>query len=554
LRRKEEVSYGSSMRVLMAQLNPTIGDLQGNTRRIVRVLEGARARGVELVVFPELSVCGYPPEDLLLHGAFVDAAQGCLGEIVRASRGLMAVVGTVRREGSKAALFNSAAVIQDGSLAGFYDKLLLPTYDVFDERRYFEPGAGVRLWEWKGRRIGVTICEDIWEHGGFLDSVRYTTDPVMEMERLRPDMLVNLSASPYHFRKPEVRIRVCAKAAKTLQCPVFLCCQVGGNDDLVFDGYSACVNAQGELVRLGKGFVEDEVEVDTDAAAAALTLEYDPFGDLYSALVLGVRDYFRKQGFCKGCLGLSGGIDSALAACIAVDALGKENVLGMSMPSRYSSEGSRTDAAALSRNLGIEYLEIPIEAPFTAYLELLAPYFQGKPADVTEENLQARIRGALLMAVSNKLGYVVLSTGNKSELALGYCTLYGDMCGGLGVIADVTKTQVYALARWVNREREIIPASTLLKPPSAELRPNQLDTDSLPPYDVVDAVLEGYVECFLSPEEIARQRQLPLPLVLDLIRRMHAAEYKRRQAAPGIRVTRKAFRAGRRYPVVQGWC
>jgi NAD+ synthase (glutamine-hydrolysing) len=349
-----------------------------------------------------------------------------------------------------------------------------------------------------------------------------------------------------------VRIKVCAATAKTLHCPVFLCCQVGGNDQLIFDGYSLFVDAEGHFCQNAAGFKEDEMLIDLEKPPTRQEFKYDAMSDLYSALVLGVRDYFHKQGFKKGCLGLSGGIDSALVACIA-DALGKENVLAIGMPSRFSSASSIVDAKELAHNLQIDFMDVPIEGPFGAYLDLLEPHFKGKPFDVTEENMQARVRGMILMSISNKLGYIVLGTGNKSELALGYCTLYGDMCAGLGVISDLTKKQVYALSRWINRDKEVIPVSIIQKIPSAELRPNQKDTDSLPEYDVIDAVLEAYVEGFLSAEEIAQKQKLSLAVVQDLIRRIHSAEYKRRQAAPGIRVSRKAFGVGRRYPIVQKW-
>ena len=543
------------MRILVAQLNPIVGDLAGNTHKILRTLDSARTKGVDIVLFSELTICGYPPEDLLLHSSFIESMEKCLEEIIRASSRITAVVGLVRKNLSKGEkpLLNSAAIISNGQLLGFHDKMLLPTYDVFDERRYFEPGTGVQTWEIKGKQVGILICEDIWQHAGYVDSTRYACDPVVEYLSFKPDVILNLSASPYQFQKPDTRVKVCSKAAKTLHCPVVLCCQVGANDQLVFDGYSVYVDAEGQLRQLGRGFEEDEMVVDLEAPACPCPFTYDPTKDLYRALVLGVHDYFYKSGFRKGCLGLSGGIDSALVACIAVDALGKENVLGITMPSRYNSEGSIKDSQKLARNLGIELLNIPIEKPFQSYLDLLEPVFVGRGPDITEENLQARIRGTILMAISNKFGHVVLSTGNKSEMAMGYCTLYGDMCGGLAVISDVPKMQVYGLARWINREKEIIPWATIEKAPSAELAPGQKDSDCLPSYEVVDTVLKAYVEDFLSPEEIAQKHNLPIELILDLIRRIHRSEYKRRQAAPGIRVSKKAFQAGRRYPIVQGW-
>jgi NAD+ synthase (glutamine-hydrolysing) len=543
------------MRIFVAQLNPIVGDLEGNTQKIIEALERARARGADIALFSELTLCWYPPEDLLLHQSFIDAQEKYLEKIVRASSRLMVFVGVVRRNASQGEkpIFNSAAVIQDGKLLGFEDKRLLPTYDVFDERRYFEPGMTTHLWECKGKKIGVLICEDIWQHAGYVGYTQYARDPVVDLAPLKPDIILNLSASPYQFQKPDVRVKVCAKCAKTLKCPVVLCCQVGGNDQLVFDGYSIYVDEQGHLRQVAKGFKEDDMVIDLDAPACPCPFAYDPIADLYHALVLGVRDYFHKSGFKKGCLGLSGGIDSALVACIAADALGKENLLAITMPSRYSSTGSVTDSRALARNLDIQLLEIPIEKPFQSFLELLEPFFQGKGSDITEENMQARIRGMILMAISNKLGHIILSTGNKSEMGMGYATLYGDMCGGLSVISDVTKQQVYALCRWLNCERELIPQTVIEKVPSAELRLNQKDSDSLPPYDVVDKVLRGYVEEYLSPEEIAAKYEVSLEVAIDLVRRIHRAEYKRRQAAPGIRVSKKAFRVGRRYPIVQGW-
>lgn len=543
------------MRILVAQINPIVGDFEGNTRKIIQTLDHARSKQADVVVFSELVLCGYPPEDLLLHSAFVDANQKYLEKIVHASSRLMVVLGLVRPNPAKKEkpIFNSAAIIQEGKLLGFEDKQLLPTYDVFDERRYFEPGMTTQIWEFKGKKIGVMICEDIWQHAGIVNDTYYARDPVLDFQSLKPDIVLNLSSSPYQFQKPSTRVKVCAKCATTLNCPVILCCQVGANDQLVFDGYSLYVNRQGQLVQVAKGFEEDEMLIDLNAPATPCEFSYDPLQDLYHALVLGVRDYFHKQGFKKGCLGLSGGIDSALVACIATDALGKENVLAITMPSRYSSSGSVTDSEILARNLGIELLNIPIEKPFHSFIELLQPFFQGKPPDIAEENMQARIRGMILMAISNKHGYLVMSTGNKSELALGYCTLYGDMAGGLGVISDVNKQQVYHLARWLNREKEVIPQSIIDKVPSAELRPNQKDTDSLPEYDIVDKVLQGYVEEYLSPEEIAQKYNISIEMVIDLVRRIHRAEYKRRQAPPGIRVTKKAFSVGRRYPIVQEW-
>ncbi len=535
------------MRIFVSQLNPIIGDLAGNTKKILDSLEKARLTNAELVLFSELVLSGYPPEDLLLQNAFIAAHSYYLEKIIEASLGLIVILGLARLNPhiAEKPLINSAAVIYDGRLLGFQDKQLLPTYDVFDERRYFEPGLKTSVWELKGKRLGILICEDMWQHL----KAPYPRNPVWDLAGLQPDLVLNLSASPYQLKNLDERIKVCLACAHSLQCPVVSCCQVGANDQLVFAGYSIYVNREAKLQQVAKGFEEDIMLIDTEAISTPYVFDTDPIEDLYQALVLGVKDYFFKLGFKKACLGISGGIDSALVACIAVEALGRENVLGITMPSRYSSKQSLCDALELAKNLNIELKQISIEKPFCAYLELLQPYFFDQEFDTTEENLQSRIRGAILMAFSNKFGYLVLSTGNKSEMAMGYCTLYGDMCGGLSVLSDVTKQQVYLLAN----KLQPIPLSTLEKPPSAELRPNQLDSDSLPSYDIVDKVLQGYIEEHFSAEEIAHHYQIPLDLVKELIKKMYRAEYKRQQAAPGIRVSSKAFQVGRRFPIVQKW-
>lgn len=544
------------MRVMVAQMNSTVGDLKGNSKKILEAVARARKGGVDAVVFPEMALCGYPPEDLLLHPSFIEAVESALVPIIAKSAGLTLFVGMVRKDpqgkGEKR-LLNSVAVIQDGALLGFADKQLLPTYDVFDERRYFEPGKKSALFSCKGKRVGVLICEDMWGHAGAVEETSYFSDPVEALKEQKIDLLINVSASPYQLHKPKVRFAVAAKSAQTLKCPVVFCCTVGANDQLVFDGYSFCVDEKGALCHVAKGFEEEDLLIDLEKLPAAVNFAYDPIENLYKALVLGVRDYLHKSGFKKGCLGLSGGVDSALVACLAVEALGKENVLALLMPSPYSSKGSVPDAQLLADRLGIKTLLIPIDKPFSLFLEMLEPLFEGKAFDTTEENMQARIRALILMAISNKFGHIVLSTGNKSELGMGYCTLYGDMCGGLGVISDVTKKQVYELCAYINRKGEIVPQVILDKAPSAELKPNQKDTDSLPPYDIVDAVVQSYVEQYHAAEQIAKERKIPLPLVEELVRKIHRAEYKRWQAAPGIRVSPKAFRSGRRYPIVQKW-
>jgi NAD+ synthase (glutamine-hydrolysing) len=542
------------MRILVAQINPTIGDLPGNAARIVQAINRGRHEEVDLVVLPELALSGYPPEDFILLPHFMDAVANWLEEIVYATKGISAIVGLPRYNPHKLekTLYNSAAFIQNQTLVDFADKILLPTYDVFDERRYFEPGEQVKIWTVKGEKIAMTICEDLWQHSGFLQSTSYRRDPILELEGQVLACLLNISASPYSVDKFHTRLQVCVSAARSLQCPVILCNQVGGNDSLIFDGYSLYVNQEGPL-QCAKGFSEDEMMIDLSKPKTLLKIERNPIHDLYQALVLGLGDYFRKLGFQKACLGLSGGIDSAVVACIAVEALGAKQVLALCMPSRYSAPDSSRDAALVAKRLKMDFRVVSIEDPFESYLTLLTEPFEGREPDITEENLQARIRGMILMAFSNKFGYLVLSTGNKSELALGYSTLYGDMCGGLAVIGDVTKQQVYALARWINRHEEVIPQYTIDRAPSAELRFNQKDSDSLPDYAIVDQVLQAYVEEHRSPTWIAEHLQYPLPLVQDLIKRIHYNEYKRRQAAPSLRVSEKAFSVGRRFPIVQRW-
>lgn len=542
------------MYILAAQINSIIGDLKGNTQKIIQAIERGRAKGADIVLFPELALSGYPPEDFLLIPDFLLSVQQNLDEIIQASQGICVIVGLPRPNPDKyeKLLYNSAAVIENQKLLGYVDKILLPTYDVFDEKRYFESGGKPTIWKIKDKKIAITICEDLWQHSGFVKTTHYLRDPVLEIKELTPDLILNLSASPYSFDKLQMRYNVCLEAAKTVGCPILLCNLVGGNDSLIFDGHSMAVNKDGVILKT-KGFVEEDLWFDSDKPTKQLQLKEDSIANLYQALVMGLRDYFFKQGFKKACLGLSGGIDSALVACIAADALGPENVLALYMPSRFSADESCQDAKQLAKNLGIELRELPIESPFESYLGLFAKDFAGKPLDTTEENLQARIRGMILMAYSNKFGYLVLSTGNKSEIALGYCTLYGDMCGGLAVIGDLTKNQVYTLAKWINRDKVTIPPYTIERAPSAELRPNQKDSDTLPPYDMLDKVLQSYIEDHLSPELIAKKYAFPLSVVKDLVKKIHQNEYKRRQMAPSLRVSEKAFSIGRRFPIVQKW-
>ncbi len=535
------------MKILAAQLNPTIGDFENNTQHILESIEKGRSQGCDLVVFPELAITGYPPEDLLLLPEFIEASDQALGQIVEASQGIALIIGTLRKDDH---LYNSAAIICDGKILGYQDKQLLPTYDVFDERRYFTPGDEAKVWDIGGKRIGITICEDLWSESDRRVFTTYRCDPIENLLQ-KIDLMINISASPYSSQKKDARLNVLKRAAHMLKCPALLCNQIGGNDSLIFDGHSLYVDGDGKLLAQGKSFAVDHLLIDTEADLHQQPYALETTKELYQALVLGVRDYFHKSGFKRAMLGLSGGIDSAVVACIAVEALGKENLLGVSMPSRYSSEGSVDDSMILADNLEIDCLKIPIEGPFKAYEELLTPHFGRRAPDTTEENLQARIRGMILMALSNKHGYLVLSTGNKSEMALGYATLYGDMCGGLSIINDVTKLQVYEIARWINEQAPLIPPDIIAKPPSAELAPHQKDSDSLPDYKIVDAVLEDYVERHRPIEEIAATRGFDRDLVTDLVGMVHRNEYKRRQAPPGLRVTEKAFSVGRRFPIVQ---
>jgi NAD+ synthase (glutamine-hydrolysing) len=544
------------VKVALAQINPVVGALERNAHVIVTMIEKARQKGADLIIFPEMALCGYPPEDLLLLPNFIEAMNLVLQKVVEASQEIAVIVGCVRKRPYKGekGLCNSAALIENGKLIGFQDKMLLPDYDVFSERRYFEPADHVNVWKIKGLTLAVTICEDMWQHAK--DAVEYTDykrDPIIELKLLKPDLFINISASPYYMKRYEKRVYVCQAVAKTLQCPLLFCNQVGGNDSLIFDGLSLYVDTQGDVLRYAKPFEEELLIVEMSRAYRPVRLFFEPAAELFQALVLGVRDYFFKLGWKKACFGLSGGIDSAVVAVLAKEALGAENILALTLPSRFSSAAGLADAHQLAKTLEIPLEEISIEKPFEVFLDILAPHFQGMQPDITEENLQARIRGTLLMAFSNKFGYLLLSTGNKSEMAMGYTTLYGDLCGGLGVLGDVTKEQVYALGTYINRSQEIIPQSILTRPPSAELRLQQKDTDSLPPYPIVDLVLQEYVEEHLSPEQIAVRHHLSEDLVKELVRKIHLSEYKRRQAPPSLRVTKKAFNVGRRFPIVQHW-
>ena len=540
------------MKLALGQINPTVGDFAGNAAKIIEYSTRARAQGAGLILFPELSVCGYPPRDLVERASFVTHNREAAEHIASETRGIAVICGLVTpaQADTGKSVMNSAALLMDGEINFIQSKMLLPTYDVFDEMRNFAPARHQELLPFCGKQMAVTICEDAWNDKDFWPRQLYNVDPVEALVKAGGNFVLNISASPFWAGKRELRQEMLATIARTDHVPVAFVNQVGGNDSLVFDGSSLVFDRQGNVVATGKSFEEDLIFFDSDALAGDLHDQIP--GDeasVYSALVLGTRDYISKCGFKKAIVGLSGGIDSALTAAIAVDAIGAESVIGVGMPSEYSSEGSITDARELSCNLGIHFEILPIGDIFHEFKGTLRKVFEGKTEDVTEENIQSRIRGSLLMAMSNKFGALVLSTGNKSELGVGYCTLYGDMAGGLAVIADVPKTLVYRLSRYVNSRKPVIPQSTLEKAPSAELRPDQKDTDSLPPYEVLDAILEDYVEQSHSAEDIAREHGFDLALVKSVIRMVERNEYKRQQAAPGIKISPKAFGYGRRFPI-----
>ncbi len=553
------------MKIALAQINPTVGDFAGNTEKILEYATRAAAQGAALVVFPELAVCGYPPADLLEKRDFIARAGAVVRELAAWTQeaGRPAILcGTVMPVDAPVGkqVRNVAVLLANGQVSFVQQKMLLPFYDVFDEQRYFEPAARQVLTVVDGQPLAITICEDAWNDKSFWPRQMYPVDPVEELMRQwaaqptglveKQRIILNISASPFWQGKPEVRQKMLAALAERHGAFVVMVNQVGGNDSLVFDGSSLVVRPDGEVVARGAAFAEDLVVFDTEAKGSAVVEQVDEeVALMWKALVVGTRDYVRKCGFKKALVGLSGGIDSALVAAIAVEALGAENVLGVGMPSEYSSLGSIEDARGLAKNLGIRFELLPIHEVFGAYQEVLKPLFAGTPFGLAEENLQSRIRGGLLMALSNKFGALVLTTGNKSEMSTGYCTLYGDMVGALAVIGDVMKLQVYALSRYANREREVIPLATLEKPPSAELRPEQRDTDSLPPYEVLDPILEAYVERYCSAEQIAEEQRVDVVLVRQVLQLVERSEYKRQQAAPVLKVTRKSFGMGRRFPI-----
>ena len=552
------------MKIALAQINPTVGDFTGNLERIVAASQRAAELGARLTVFSELVICGYPPADFLEKPSFLARCRTAVDDLAvatsRLSTAVLAGVALPAQGESGKPAVNAAVLLDGGRLLLEQHKRLLPFYDVFDEQRYFAPSRQQRVVELEGVRLAITICEDAWNDKNFWTRRLYKVDPMEELMQQQPAVHINLSSSPFWHGKRAIRRQMLAAIARRDGVPLLMCNQVGGNDSLIFDGSSLAFNARGELIAQAASFKEDLVAIDLNTSveipfdapeldSPGSAAEEDDTAAAYHALVLGTRDYVRKCGFRKVLVGLSGGIDSALVAAIAKDALGAENVLGVGMPSPYSSTGSIDDSRRLAANLVIKNEVIGISGLFDAYTRALEPQFAGMKIDTTEENIQSRIRGGLLMALSNKFSALVLTTGNKSEMAVGYCTLYGDMVGALAVIGDLVKTRVYAVCRWLNRDREVIPLAILEKPPSAELRPDQKDTDSLPPYEVLDPILEAYVERYETPERIAEAHGFPLELVQQVVRLVERSEYKRQQAAPVLKVTSKSFGMGRRFPI-----
>jgi NAD+ synthase/NAD+ synthase (glutamine-hydrolysing) len=540
------------VKIALGQINPTVGDFSGNARKIVDFSRCAQAAGAGLILFPELSVCGYPPRDLVERPSFVAKNRETVERIAADTNGIAVVCGLVTPAHAETgkSVMNSAALLRDGKLAFLQSKMLLPTYDVFDEMRNFAPARSQELFDFCGNRMALTICEDVWNDKDFWNKRLYIVDPIEALLRAGGNFILNISASPFWLGKRELRRDMLATIARNDKVPVVMVNQVGGNDSLLFDGSSIVLNREGVVIAQGKSFEEDIIYFDSASLQGELHEQVEgEEASAYAALVLGTRDYVRKCGFKQVVVGLSGGIDSALTAVIATEAVGPENVIGVGMPGPYSSQGSIDDARSLAENLRIRFELLPITDICNSYRCTLKEVFAGLKEDVTEENIQARARGTLLMALSNKFNAIVLSTGNKSELGVGYCTLYGDMVGGLAVISDVPKTLVYRISHYVNSRLAVIPKPTLEKPPSAELRPDQKDSDSLPPYDVLDAILEDYIEESRSAEHIAKDRSFELELVRRVVRMIDRAEYKRQQAAPGIKISAKAFGYGRRFPI-----
>ena len=539
------------MKIGLLQINFTVGDFAGNADKVLLAYERAVRAGAELCVGSELGLCGYPPRDLLNRQDFLQQHDAALGALAKKIGSVPLLLGGIEKNRKKAGrpLHNSAFLLQKGKAKVVAQKSLLPTYDVFDEDRYFEPAAHAVPLRIGQNRVGITICEDIWNDEDLWPERRYRTDPVRQLCQKGIDLLINLSASPWHLRKEKVRYRLLAEVAKREKIPVIQVNQVGGNDELVFDGQSMAVNRKGGLVAVGLAFAEDVKVVDLEGKSEKPTWKGEE-EQVFRALVLGTKDYLHKCGFQEVVLGLSGGIDSALTAVIAAEALGPDKVLGVALPSQFSSEGSVADAEALAKNLGVRCARIPIQDSFETVLRSINPVRGGKKGGLTEENLQSRLRGLILMGISNDSGRLLLTTGNKSEMAAGYCTLYGDMCGALAVLADVPKTMVYRISKWVNRNGEVIPKSSIEKAPSAELRPDQKDQDSLPPYEELDRILESYVVNEGSIGGMVK-KGISRAVAEEMVRKIDYSEYKRRQAAPGIKVTTKAFGMGRRVPLAQ---
>ena len=537
------------MKIGIAQINTTVGDFYGNSQKILQSYETLCRQGAEVVVFPELVLCGYSPRDLLFKKRFVHDNDMALRALAAKIGEVPAIIGCVRKISGKKGLFNSVAWCVDGKVQQFADKCLLPSYDVFDEKRHFTPAKEPTMVEYKGKRIGLTICEDIWTAKFSVEHYEYHIDPVALLANTDVDFIFNFSASPWFFGKHELRRKVAQACAKRTKAPVIYCNLVGANDQVVFDGRSFVTNKKGEVIASMEPFVEELQVVDTSGKPIKLT-EPSEIQETHDALVLGLRDYAHKSGFQRAVIGLSGGIDSAVVAVLAVEALGKENVMGVSLPSSISSEHSKTDAQELALNLGIEFHTIPIQKIVSATEDVLKPLFKKRPRDTAEENMQARSRGMVLMSISNKFNAILLSTGNKSELAVGYCTLYGDMAGGLAVISDVPKMKVYQLAKFMNRKKVLIPKNTISKAPSAELAPDQLDQDTLPPYPVLDEILRLYIEERKSSLEIIAKGFDEI-VVRDIVRRVDINEYKRKQSALGLKISPLAFGVGRRMPIVQ---
>ena len=540
------------MKIALGQINPTVGDFSGNAAKIIDYARRAQSAGAELILFPELSICGYPPRDLVERPAFVARNREMLDYIAAETRRIAVICGLVTPAASDTgkSVMNSAALTKDGKVAFLQSKMLLPTYDVFDEQRTFAAASKQDLFLFAGQQVALTICEDAWNDSRFWHKRLYNVDPVDTLLRAGGNLMLNISASPFWLNKRELRRDMLATVARNHKVPVAMVNQVGGNDSLVFDGSSIVLDPTGKVIAQGRSFEEDLIYFDSSALTGDIHEQVSgEEASAYGALVLGTRDYMRKCGFKKAIVGLSGGIDSALTAAIAVEAIGAANVIGVGMPSQYSSPGSISDARALAHNLKIRFEVLPIGSVFDASRATLRDVFAGLAEDVTEENLQSRARGMLLMALSNKFNAIVLSTGNKSELGVGYCTLYGDMVGGLAVISDVPKTLVYRISNYVNSLRHVIPQATIEKPPSAELRPGQQDSDSLPDYEILDAILEDYVESDKSPAEIAADRGFDPATVRRVVDMVDRAEYKRQQAAPGLKISEKAFGYGRRFPI-----